>query len=70
VWQLNNETGFKKADYFADEAIAPKYFSPSKKFPSQDKHHTARSLPGLEISADIILWKCFMYLWHLSIPLK
>jgi hypothetical protein len=26
VWQLNNETSFKKEDYFADEVIAPKYF--------------------------------------------
>jgi len=60
VWQLNNETGFNKVDYFADEVIAPKYFPPSNKFPSQDTHYTARSLPGLEISAGIILWECFM----------
>jgi hypothetical protein len=26
VWQLNNETNFKKVDYFADEVIGPKYF--------------------------------------------
>jgi hypothetical protein len=26
VWQLSNETSFKKVDHFADEVIAPKYF--------------------------------------------